>query len=530
MRLAKPILAECEKLISRHSAALAADRKVQRRFVRATGVPAGVGKPRRPAQWEAATHFNPFRVRTRAEITAKAIEHKLRESSYSPRPSLILPIPKPGGGTRQVSVFPVADSAVASVFFRRIQRRNQSRLSPFTYAYREDVGAQDAIARLNRMFQQRSRLFVVEFDFSKYFDTISHAYLLGVLRRHFKVTRTEFAVIEAFLRSRRAFGVDAYRKGQFSGTGRGVPQGNSLSLFLANAACHELDLALGSQGFQFARYADDIVVLCGEDHTAGHAFELIAEHCSRTGLAINFAKSEGISECSPKALDANVSPGMKAHFDYLGHRFQFRVVQKRNHPAPQLVRRLSIRPTTEHRIRTKLSDIIYSHLLRYAESGHFKASRISFRAALDWDLVTAINDLRGYVYGGMDEDHITSALRDRKVRLHRPAGIMAFFPQVNDLEQLKALDGWLLHALASALHKREHLLRNKHGVGYYPRLSAQDLLDAAWYDETRAGIENDVRVPSFVRAWKYAHRGLRAFNLRQFPARSFRLGDEDLYG
>lgn len=361
MQLQKAILAECHKLISRHGAGTANSLKIRKRFERVAGIAAGTKSRSTPVQWSVAPDFNPFKVRRRAEVTAKAITTNLSGNAYSPRPALILPIPKQAGGVRQVSIFPVADAALASFFYRRIQRRNQSRLSPFSYAYRSDLSAQDALARMWRMFSERSRAYIVEFDFSKYFDTISHEYLLDVLRRHFQITRTELQVVRAFLTSDRAYGVHNYKAGSFIKGSRGVPQGNSLSLFLANAACHELDHALGARGLQFCRYADDIVVFCKEDHVAGEAFELITEHCERTGLAINFEKSEGITECTPKALAKTRPLTMKSYVDYLGHRAQFRTVARRNGPAKDLVRRLSIRPSTETRIREKLSNIIYSH-------------------------------------------------------------------------------------------------------------------------------------------------------------------------
>lgn len=106
---------------------------------------------------------------------------------------------------------------------------------------------------------------------------------------------------------------------------------------------------------------------------------------------------------------------------------------------------------------------------------------------------------------------------------------MAFFPQVNDLEQLKGLDGWLLNALGSAVKKRGTVLDLQHGIASYPFLNSSQLLEAKWYDAVATGIHNDVRLPSFVRAWKYANRGLNAFNLSEFPARSFPSGDEELY-
>ena len=526
MRLKTAIEDECKKLISRYHHAHANQRSLSKRFTRATGVKSKA-TVREPAHWKVAHWFNPFKVRKRAAIIAEGVEHKVAAEQYKPYPALVIPIDKPGGGKRQISVSPTADAALASAYYNAILRRNQSRLSPFSYAYRKDIGVHDAIERLWLESNLATHYFLVEFDFSKYFDTIGHSYLLKALRKHFRLTRSEIIVVSAVLRTRRAFGYEAYYRGDFRACSRGIPQGNSLSLFLANVACHDLDLELTRSGVLFARYADDIVVLCESRREAENARDCILSHCSRTGLAINFDKSAGITEWGPQGLKDGSST--RATFDFLGHRFSYRLVSRRGSPVKHTVRRLAIRPATESRIRAKLGRIIFSHLLRYPEQGLFKSTRIDSRLKIDWDVVTCINDLRGYIYGGLPEDEIKGALAFRTRRVHRPQGVLAFFPQINDIEQLRQLDGWLLNALQSAIKARQQLLQDRHRVTLYPFLSSRKLLQATWYDSKRAGIPNDVRLPSLVRAWKYGRRALNSIGLTDFPSRRGRFGEEDLY-
>jgi len=521
MTINDAIQAECAKLISRHFQQLAYSNLVKKRFRKATSRDTN-GAIRTPLQWAVASDFNPFVVRKRSHIIAKAIEERARAGTYRPKPALILEIPKPTGGTRNISVFPVADAALANYYYQRMLRRNQSRLGPFSYAYRRDIGVHDAIERLWRLVQGNGRLYLVEFDFSKYFDTIDHEYVIDALSRHFKVTRSEIEVVRSVLRCRRAFGPAAYKRGDFSPTTRGIPQGNSLSLFLANAACHDLDVALSDAGHTFARYADDILILSKTDRQAGEALDQILDHCNSAGLAINFKKSDGISEFSPQALRAGSAQGAKASFDFLGHRFSFRLVNRRGNPAAQLVRRLSMRDRSVKRVREKVSNIIYSHLFRYLENGLLGPNRVDVHRRVDWDLVTCINDLRHFIYGGLPEDELRSALSNRAIRLHLLVGVIGFFPLITDVEQLKALDGWLVHALASAIARRERIVAvAPFLIAGYPTLDANDLLLGDWYDGVAkaTGIENDVRMPSFVRAWKYARKGLKAFNLQAFPSR-----------
>lgn len=530
MNIEKAILEECDKLIRRQQSFVAQRNAHRRRFEKATGRTGGQSRLTFP-HWDVADHFNPFKVKRRVRLAACSIQHRLEAGTYSPRPALIREIKKPDGSKRPLAIFPVADAALGTVCFRRIATRNQHRLSPFSYAFRRDIGVHEAIESLTREIEHRNRFWVVEFDFAKYFDTISHEYILNTIPRYFKVTATEQQVLRATLRSQRAFGHEAYRRGNFSRTDRGVPQGNSLSLFLANVACHELDLSLSRTSATFARYADDILLLCKSSAEADDVTELVLDHCKRAGLSVNFEKSDGISRFGPEYVSArhtNPGAGGKAELDYLGYRFAYRSLFKRSEPARKVVRRISIRPRSFAKVKGRLAKIIFCHLLLYPRRGLFAPSRVDVAAGIDWDVVTCINDLRDYLYGGLPEDELRAALSDRSVRLHLNRGVFAFYPLVNDVEQLKALDGWLANAIKCAVAERSCLLAGL-GLAAYPALGSIAMLRGDWYDHTLVPIaaesgtaqtiKNDVRLPSLVRAWKYSRRCLNAFNLGAFPFR-----------
>jgi len=104
---------------------------------------------------------------------------------------------------------------------------------------------------------------------------------------------------------------------------------------------------------------------------------------------------------------------------------------------------------------------------------------------------------------------------------------MAFFPHVDDVEQLKKLDGWLLNALFGAITLRKGQIRAL-GFPLYPSLSRKQLLAGDWYDDKKFPFSNDVRLPSFVRAWKYSKKALYRVELRYFSKGTID-EDEDLY-
>lgn len=385
----------------------------------------------------------------------------------------------------------------------------------------------------------RSHFYLVSFDFSKYFDTIDHDYVLGVIDNHFRLTHTERYILERFLRCKRAFSLSAYKQNKFKALHRGIPQGNSLSLFLANAACHELDLRLERQAVVFFRYADDILALTDSVHVAEAVREDIFAHCMTAGISINLEKSPGIEEFGPQPRKeiteskASLVRGRTNTVEFLGHTFHFRYVNRRRSPARHPVRRVGLRASSEARLRAKLGAVIHSHLLRYIEmGGHFSMSRLSncgSHIQIDWDLVTCINDLRGYLYGGVPEDEIRAGISDKGHPLHKPEGRMRYYPLINDVEQLRRLDGWLLNSISTALQRRKDILRNRLGIPDYIPLTKGELKAAEWYRKAPETIKNDVRIPSILTAWKYSRRCLRAFDLRAFPERMHRGADDDPY-
>ena len=137
---------------------------------------------KRPNYWSLAKGFDPYFARARAECIAYSIQRKIVGKSYTPHSPYQHFVPKKGGGLREVCVFQVADSAVSRVFYNSLIGKNRARLSSRAYAYRDDITAQDAIQYIAAELSGKTRVFVAEYDFSKYFDNISHEYLRLVLR------------------------------------------------------------------------------------------------------------------------------------------------------------------------------------------------------------------------------------------------------------------------------------------------------------------------------------------------------------
>jgi hypothetical protein len=417
-------------------------------------------------------------------------------------------IQKDSGGYRQIMSFTIPDAAISNLFNQRLRDRNRNILSPFCYSYRRDRGVFDAVLQLSS-FLSGDKSFVVQFDFSRYFDTIEHAYIKFLLdKKLFFVSPAERHVIETFLIHRYAK-MKQYISGQFEKRSVGVPQGSSLSLFLSNIAAHELDKELERTQGMFVRFADDIVCVTQDHGAALNIVDLFKKHGYFSGIRINYQKSPGISLMEPEsaAMKRNYfydggdigSISEIKEFDYIGHKFRGRHI---------LMSTRGIK-----RVKRRISKIAYIHLLHnLRKRALFNRDRVGDEF-YDWDLVTCVNEIKRYLYGGLQEEQLKRFVEEN-VRINRFRGLMSFYPLVTSVEQFRELDGWLIDIVLRALKERYRILKEKWGIDQ-SLLTKDDLINGTWYQYQR-GIRLETRVPSFVLAWRAARKAFKQYGLTDF--------------
>ena len=194
-----------------------------------------------PEYWSVDAGFNPYYVHAHRAGIAYAVDKALASGQYHPRPAVTYQVAKADGTLRDVAVFQVADNAVSTLTFRRLIEKNARHLSAHAYAYRRDLTVHDAVLHISSDFNLKSRIFVAEFDFRKFFDSISHEHVRRVLSdERFFVTDRERRVIDAFL-SAPSLRSSEYTRQTDRTREKGIPQGTSVSLFLANIAAYPLD-------------------------------------------------------------------------------------------------------------------------------------------------------------------------------------------------------------------------------------------------------------------------------------------------
>lgn len=500
-----------EEAIIRKARAVLRRRRIERaeafknaeRYKKRTGCTPGTPSNADPIWWTFHPHFDPAYCIRHARYLSKTIWRKLQENDYRPIPAIQFDVPKPDGSSRQIMAFTIPDSALANIIHRKVTKRNINLFSRLSYAYRPDQNLFDAVLNLSRSLDA-PKSYVIQYDFSKYFDTIDHSYLRKIIfeKRLFSITQAERNAIDSFLRHEFK-SIKDYENAEVKIRSEGVPQGSSLSLFLANAAAHELDLALEKLNGTFVRFADDVVAVAHTFSDALAISEAFRAHCKAAGLKINYNKSEGIKlfggtnerEKRSFVIDNDDGDFIQTinNIDFLGHSVG--------------VSGVDIPLKSIKRIKSRISTIIYKHLFLYRRGvpGSFNPNRVG-PGFVDWDLVTCINEIRRYVYGGLDEKQVSGFLENN----NKPPyirGLMSFFPLITTVSALAALDGWLLNIIRRAQRERVRMLSQKFGKNV-PILTDKEILNGSWYNFPE--IDNDVSLPSFVRAWrasrKYYHR------------------------
>lgn len=470
------IVKECEKLILRHHSY---HNKLHVDWVRNTkrisDAPPKVVET--PEYWSVDRRFNPFYVKSNAKAIARSIAKKISNRTYVPAEPFRKSIPKSGGGTRELTIYQIPDAAVSQYFYGRLLAKNRHRFSSFSYAYRNDRNVHFAIQDIAVDISRDARTFIAEFDFSDFFGSIDHDYLYGQLHENgFYVSEEEEAVIRSFLAAR----------------AKGIPQGSSISLFLANLVCWKIDKTLEKSGLKFARYADDTVIWSPDYAAICKSFTIINDFSKEAGVPINAKKSDGISLLAREGLPAEIAS--KNYFNFLGYSIG--------------VGKVSIREASQKRIKKQISYLLYRSMIQPLKSSPLRGLVIPHNNR-DKALLVAIMQVRRYMYGGLSNRDITDYISGRKRHLHFK-GVMSFYPLLNDEVQLKELDGWLVSTLYRCIQLRSKLLIS-HGydrsLAFPFCIKHADLVSQL--ARRRIKGKRLLEVPSFMLIYRALQRGLR---------------------
>lgn len=471
---------EAKKQISRWREKEVARKRKFDRYQKKTGKIGPYRPLPEPSSWSGSSQFNPVHCIKHAKYLAKTIVKKVRAGSYKLEPARRIKIPKANGEWREIDCFGIPDTALCTLLSAALRQRNDKIFSAYSYAYRSGSTPLDAIERLSR-FVSAEKVFISKYDFKNYFGSVSHEYIEKniLLSRRFKITNFEKTVLLAAIKHRYVL-----PNGSIEQRTVGFPQGNSLSLFLANAVGDHLDNSLDKANGNYIRYADDSILINYSYEDSINAISSYSDFTNETKVKVNREKESGISLISDRPSE------MRTHFgvSFLGY-----YVSKNG---------IHLSNSAKSALKKRCSRIIYHNLIMYPKTHGFIPKNRIDRFGTDWDLLACITEIRLMLYGARTQRTLEGYLNGRS-RLKTMSGGISYYCLVGRVDAFAELDGWLIWALKRALNERQKMLSTIHPSLGWVAPTEQELLSGDWL---RAHRKFEGRVPSFALAWRASRK------------------------
>ena len=177
------------------------------------------------------------------------IREQIVTRTYKPKPVLRREIPKDNGGVRLLGIPTAVDRVIQQALVQVLTPVFEPTFSDFSFGFRPGRSAEDAV-RLAQTYMSEGYKHVVDLDLSKFFDTVDHDILMGLIDKHMD-DKDVRRLIYVYLKS------GVMTNGSMMATALGTPQGGPLSPLLSNVYLTPYDRELEKRGLRFVRYADD---------------------------------------------------------------------------------------------------------------------------------------------------------------------------------------------------------------------------------------------------------------------------------
>lgn len=242
------------------------------------------------------------------EENIDALLARIRRGAYRPQASRIVEIPKEDGSTRPLAISCFEDKLVQTAVSTLLTLIYEPLFLPCSYGYREGINAHDALRGLLGYNERTRNGAVVEIDLQKYFNSIPHEVLMGILEE--KISDKRF--LKLVLRLIRS---PVMEDGKAEINERGCPQGSIISPILANIYLHKCvdewfyairETHLRDKA-ELVRFADDMVFVFQSQEDAKRFYEVLPKRLEKYGLDLHESKSSLI----PTGREAAAAAGRR---------------------------------------------------------------------------------------------------------------------------------------------------------------------------------------------------------------------------
>jgi retron-type reverse transcriptase len=171
-----------------------------------------------------------FEVLGPSEVAAclRAVSRAILDGNYAPGPSRKLPIPKPGGGHRTLTIRNLIDRIVSKAIYLSLLPVFERIFLDGSHGFRPGRSNLTHLAALEAMMIQTGRTVLAQDDVKKAFDHVVIADVMEDLSEHITDTGL-LTLIEAVIRG-----------GEHKGRAVGIAQGDPLSPLLLNVRLHHI--------------------------------------------------------------------------------------------------------------------------------------------------------------------------------------------------------------------------------------------------------------------------------------------------
>lgn len=236
------------------------------------------------------------------EANLESLQTELRSKSYKPGPVLRVSVLKPNGTERHLGVPNVRDRVVQQSIRMALEPYFEPKFSESNYGYRSGRSQKEAIAAARRHVAN-GKEWVVDLDLEKFFDTVNHDRVIGLIRERVVDARL-LKVIGMTLRSR------VQIEGREQPNPTGIAQGSPLSPLLSNIVLDQLDKELERRELRFVRYADDANIFVGSEKAARRVLTSVTKFIeTKLKLRVNREKSQVALSKSVKYLGMTILAG-----------------------------------------------------------------------------------------------------------------------------------------------------------------------------------------------------------------------------